>query len=66
MMKDEVINRIINSDLLEPYDFIDLSYANARLNEIKDNKLHKQMIGGISPCIKTNVVNYGVVVYDKG
>ncbi len=66
MMKDEVINRIINSDLLEPYDFIDLSYANARLNEIKDNKLHKQMTGGISPCIKTNVVNYGVVVYDKG
>lgn len=65
-MKDEVINRIINSDLLEPYDFIDLSYANARLNEIKDNKLHKQMTGGISPCIKTNVVNYGVVVYDKG
>ena len=66
MMKDEVINRIINSDLLEPYDFIDLSYANARLNEIKDNKLHKQMTGGISPCIKTNIVNYGVVVYDKG
>ena len=66
MMKDEVINRIINSDLLEPYDFIDLSYANARLNEIKNNKLHKQMTGGISPCIKTNVVNYGVVVYDKG
>ena len=66
MMKDEVINRIIDSDLLEPYDFIDLSYANARLNEIKDNKLHKQMAGGISPCIKTNVVNYGVVVYDKG
>ncbi len=66
MMKDEVINRIIDSDLLEPYDFIDLSYANARLNEIKDNKLHKQMTGGISPCIKTNVVNYGVVVYDKG
>ena len=66
MMKDEVINKIINSDLLEPYDFIDLSYANARLNEIKDNKLHKQMTGGISPCIKTNVVNYGVVVYDKG
>ena len=66
MMKDEVINRIINSELLEPYDFIDLSYANARLNEIKDNKLHKQMTGGISPCIKTNVVNYGVVVYDKG
>ena len=66
MMKDDVINRIINSDLLEPYDFIDLSYANARLNEIKDNKLHKQMTGGISPCIKTNVVNYGVVVYDKG
>ena len=65
MMKDEVINRIIDSDLLEPYDFIDLSYANARLNEIKDNKLHKQMTGGISPCIKTNVVNYGVVVYDK-
>ena len=66
MMKDEVINRIIKSDLLEPYDFIDLSYGNARLNEIKDNKLHKQMTGGISPCIKTNVVNYGVVVYDKG
>ena len=66
MMKDEVINRILDSDLLEPYDFIDLSYANARLNEIKDNKLHKQMTGGISPCIKTNVVNYGVVVYDKG
>ncbi|MBR1454477.1 MAG: hypothetical protein IJ593_07505 [Lachnospiraceae bacterium] len=66
MMKDEVINRIIDSDLIEPYDFIDLSYANARLNEIKDNKLHKQMTGGISPCIKTNVVNYGVVVYDKG
>lgn len=66
MMKDEVINRIINSDLLEPYDFIDLSYANARLNEIKENRLHKQMTGGISPCIKTNVVNYGVVVYDKG
>ena len=66
MMKDEVIYRIIDSDLLEPYDFIDLSYANARLNEIKDNKLHKQMTGGISPCIKTNVVNYGVVVYDKG
>ena len=66
MMKDEVINRIIDSDLLEPYDFIDLSYANARLNEIKDNKLHKQMTGGISPCIKTNIVNYGVVVYDKG
>ena len=65
-MKDEVINRIINSDLLEPYDFIDLSYANARLNEIKENRLHKQMTGGISPCIKTNVVNYGVVVYDKG
>ena len=65
MMKDEVINRIINSDLLWPSDFIDLSYANARLNEIKDNKLHKQMTGGISPCIKTNVVNYGVVVYDK-
>ena len=66
MMKDEMINRIINSDLLEPYDFIDLSYANARLNEIKENRLHKQMTGGISPCIKTNVVNYGVVVYDKG
>lgn len=66
MMKDEVINRIINSDLLEPYDFIDLSYANARLCEVKENRLHKQMTGGISPCIKTNVVNYGVVVYDKG
>ena len=64
MIKDEIIEKMIDSNLIEPYDFIDLSYANARLKEINKNKLHKQMTGGISPCIKTNVTNYGVVVYD--
>lgn len=64
MIKDEIIEKMIDSNLIEPYDFIDLSYANARLKEINKNQLHKQMTGGISPCIKTNVTNYGVIVYD--
>ncbi len=65
MIKDEMIDAIVNSNLLEPYDFIDVSYANARFKEIKQNKLHKQMVGGIAPCIKTNIQNYGVVVYEN-
>ena len=65
MLRDEMIDELVRSDLLMPYDFIDVSYANARFKEIKQNKLHKQMAGGIAPCIKTNIQNYGVVVYEN-
>lgn len=65
MIKDEMMKRLVSSDLLTPYDFIDVSYVNARLKEVKQNRLHKQMTGGIAPCIKTNIQNYGVVVYEN-
>ena len=64
-MKNELIKLLENSDLIKPYDVLDISYVNARLKEVKSHKLHKQMTGGIVPCIKTNIQNYGVVVYEN-
>lgn len=64
-IKYEVANILIKNKMVEPYDFLDLSYANSRLKEVKSGIIHKQRADGICPCIKTNIDNYGVVVYDK-
>ena len=64
MDKYELANNLVKSDLIDVYDVLDMSYVNARDKEMKSGKLHKQMEGGLFPCIKTHVDNYGVVVYD--
>lgn len=58
-------NEIIKSGLAKEYDFIDMSYKRARFSELKKGVLKKQIVGGISPCIKTNITNYGVVVSEN-
>ena len=63
-IKHIVANELIKNNLVKEFDFIDLSYANSRLKELKSNKLHKQKSDGLAPCIKTNIQNYGVVVND--
>lgn len=60
-----VSDKLCKSNLINEYDFIDLSYANARLKEINNGTLHKQRADNLCPCIKTNIQNYGVVVYEK-
>ena len=57
-------NEIIKSALVNEFDFIDMSYKNARLEDLKRGVLKKQMIGGISPCVKISMINYGVVVME--
>ena len=64
-IKYEVARKLIEKNMVKELDFIDLSYANTRLIEVNNDKLHKQRSDGICPCIKTNIQNYGVVVYDK-
>lgn len=60
-----VSDKLCKSKLIKEYDFIDLSYANTRLKEINKGIIHKQRKDTLCPCIKTNIQNYGVVVYEK-
>ena len=64
MDRNELFKEIIKKGLVKPYDFIDPTYFNARVKEVEKGTLHKQMTGNIAPCIKTNIHNYGVVVYE--
>lgn len=64
VIKNKVCKLLIKNKMVDIYDFIDLSYANSRLSEIEKGILHKQRSDKLCPCIKTNIQNYGVVVYE--
>ena len=62
----DVSNRLLQERGLKPYDFIDVSYANARLYELNnDEQITLQGGGGICPTLKTRCNNYGMVVEDS-
>lgn len=62
----DVSNRLLQERELKPYDFIDVSYANARLDELNnDEQITLQGGGGICPTLKTRCNNYGMVVEDS-
>lgn len=64
-LKEEIVNKLLSSNKVKEYDFIDLSFSNARLNEIDNGIVRLQMSNGLCPCIKTNINNYFVVVKDN-
>lgn len=59
----QVCESSIEKKLVKPYDTIDYSYSNARIDEINENKLKKLSSDNeISPTITTKVANFGVCV----
>lgn len=65
-LQKEVCNQAIEKGLVKPYDIIDYTYSNARLDEIKNGKIHtKNSIDNqIANTITTNVENMAVCVSD--
>ena len=63
-LQKEVGNQAIQSGLMKPYDIIDYTYSNARLEEIKNGKLHTKNSENnqIANTLTTNAENMGVCV----
>lgn len=63
-LKKEVCNRAIEKNLVTPYDIIDPSYANARLDEINSGTISTKNgeNNQIANCITTAAPNFGVTV----
>jgi site-specific DNA-cytosine methylase len=63
-LQKEVGNQAIEKGLLKPYDIIDYTYSNARLDEIKNGKIHTKNSENnqIANTLTTNAENMGVCV----
>jgi site-specific DNA-cytosine methylase len=63
-LQKKVCNQAIENDQMQPYDIIDYTYSNARLDEIKKGKIKtKNSIDNqIANTLTTNVENMGVCV----
>ena len=60
-----VSNQLLRDEMVKPGDFIDVSYANSRLNEIvRGEQITLQRSDGICPALKTRE-NYGMVVEEN-
>ena len=63
-LQKEVCNQAIEKEMMKPYDIIDYTYSNARLDEIKNGKIKTKNStdNQISNTITTNAENMGVCV----
>lgn len=63
-LQKEVCNQAIEKEMMKPYDIIDYTYSNARLDEIKNGKIKTKNSTNnqISNTITTNAENMGVCV----
>lgn len=63
-LQKEVCNKAVEKELVKPYDIIDYTYSNARLEEIKNGKIKTKngKDNQISNTITTNAGNFGVCV----
>lgn len=63
-LQREVGRQAIESGLVKPYDIIDYTYSNARLDEIKNGKIHTKNStdNQIANTLTTNAENMGVCV----
>ena len=63
-LQKEVGNQVIENGLMTPYDIIDYTYSNARLNEIKSGKIKTKNSENnqIANTLTTNAENMGVCV----
>jgi site-specific DNA-cytosine methylase len=63
-LQKEVCNQVIKKEMMKPYDIIDYTYSNARLDEIKNGKIKTKNStdNQISNTITTNAENMGVCV----
>lgn len=66
-LQREVGRQAIESGLVKPYDIIDYTYSNARLDEIKNGKIHTKNStdNQIANTLTTNAENMGVCVPGK-
>ena len=63
-LQKEVCNQAIENDMVAPYDIIDYTYSNSRLDEIKNGKIKTKnsVDNQIANTITTNAENMGVCV----
>lgn len=63
-LQKEVCNQAIGKGMMKPYDIIDYTYSNSRLNEMKDGKIKTKnsMDNQVANTLTTNVENMGVCV----
>lgn len=66
-LQKEVCNKAMEHNMMKPYDIIDYTYSNARLDEIKNGKIKTKNSENnqISNTITTNAENMGVCVPNK-
>lgn len=66
-LQKEVCNQAIENDMVAPYDIIDYTYSNSRLDEIKDGKIKTKNStdNQIANTMTTNAENMGVCVPDS-
>lgn len=66
-LQKEVCNKAMEQNMMKPYDIIDYTYSNARLDEIKNGKIKTKNSENnqISNTITTNAENMGVCVPNK-
>lgn len=64
-LQKEVANQAVENGLMKPYDIIDYTYSNARLDEIKQGKLKTKNSADnqIANTLTTNAENMGVCVH---
>lgn len=62
---NKVASLLVDKDLVKPYEAIDVTFANSRLNEIEQNiplKSKNKTDPSIAPTITTSISNYGFCV----
>lgn len=66
-LQKEVGNQAIEKGLMKPYDIIDYTYSNARLDEIKNGKIRTKNSANnqIANTLTTNAENMGVCVSNE-
>ena len=64
-LQREVGRQAIESGLVKPYDIIDYTYSSARLDEIKNGKIHTKNSNDnqIANTLTTNAENFGVCTH---
>ena len=67
ILREQVINALLDKDLIHPGDFIDVSYSNARLKEINNGEqimTKNKTDNSISPTLTTSISNLGMCTTD--
>ena len=64
-LQKEVGNQAIEKGLIKPYDIIDYTYSNARLDEMKNGKISTKnsVDNQIANTLTTNAENFGVCTH---